>query len=81
MVENKVPVTIARGENTGRDITYYNVARKFMPAGMWHGKQRRFEYPKKELMAAGISGCCVLLQVDGNGPIIGAADYGDLHGA
>ncbi len=81
MVKDAVPIQIGRGENTGREITYYNVARKFMPAGAWHGKALRMEYPEKELMAAGVSGCCVLLQVDGNGPIIGAADYGLKHGA
>ena len=76
MVKDAMPIQIARGENSGREITYFNVARKFMPAGAWHGKALRLEYPEKELMAAGVSGCCVLLQVDGNGPIIGAADYG-----
>ena len=80
MVKDAIPIKIARGENTGREITYYNVARKFMPAGAWHGKALRLEYPEKELMAAGVSGCCVLLQVDGNGPVIGAADYGLKHG-
>ncbi len=80
MVKDAVPIDIKRGENTGKQITYFNVARKFMPAGAWHGTALRLEYPEKELMAAGVSGCCVLLQVDGNGPIIGAADYGLKHG-
>jgi hypothetical protein len=81
MVESAVPVKIGRGENTGRDITYYNVARKFMPAGKWHGDKLRLEYSKKDLLAQGVTGCCVVLQVASTGAIIGAADYGQMHGA
>ena len=41
MVAPRIDVEIARGENTGRSISYFNVARKLMPAGSWHGEAVR----------------------------------------
>ncbi len=81
MVVPKVSVEIARGENTGKKISYFNVARKLMPAGSWNGKALRIALPKKQLFVDGATGCAALLQVGGIGPIIGAASYGQMHGA
>ncbi len=80
MIVPKVSVEIARGENTGREISYFNVARKLMPAGMWHGKAARIALPKKDLFVDGATGCAALLQAGGIGPIIGAASFGEMHG-
>jgi hypothetical protein len=80
MVVPEVPVEIARGENTGRQISYFNVARKLMPAGSWHGKAMRLVLPKKDLFVDGAQGCVALLQTGGVGPIIGAAAFGQMHG-
>ena len=41
------PVTIERGENKGRTITYANPVTRVQTAGMWHGKAQRFELPRK----------------------------------
>ncbi|MDQ2633921.1 MAG: thioredoxin family protein [Pseudomonadota bacterium] len=69
------PVTIERGENKGRTITYANPVTNVQTAGMWHGSAQRFELPRSEVNKKG--GCAILLQsVDGDGlpgPIIGAA--------
>ena len=81
MVVPEISVEIARGENTGRKITYYNVTRKLMPAGMWKGKAMRVALPKKDLFVDGATGCAALLQAGGAGPILGAASYGQMHGS
>ncbi len=69
------PVTIERGENKGRTITYANPVTDIQTAGMWHGKAARFELPRSEITKKG--GCAILLQSvskDGlPGPILGAA--------
>lgn len=73
MVAPRVEVKIERGENAGRTIGYNNVVRKLMPVGMWHGEAIRLALPKTELMVDGATACAAILQVDGAGPIIGAA--------
>ncbi len=80
MVVPKISVEITRGENTGRQITYFNVARKLMPAGSWNGKAVTLSLPKKDLFVDGATGCAALLQAGGVGPILGAATFGQIHG-
>lgn len=70
-------VTIARGENRGRSITYANVVTGMRTAGVWHGETVRFELPRSEVVRQGSGGCAVLLQVVNDdevpGEILGAA--------
>ncbi len=81
MYDDPVSVPIARGENTGKTITYTNVVRKLRPIAMWKGEEMTVELPKSELMRADVSRCAVILQTelpDGlPGRILGAAaiDY------
>ena len=72
-VEPKVSVTIKRGENTGRNIDYYNVVRQMTPIGMWKGEAASFNLPKAQIVNKQTSLCVVALQVDGGGPILGCA--------
>lgn len=65
-------VQIGRGENGGRSLTYYNVVRMMMPIGQWQGEAVEISLPKTDLME-GYDGCTAILQVDGSGPILGAA--------
>jgi hypothetical protein len=69
------PVTIERGENKGKTITYANPVTGIQTAGMWHGKAARFELPRSEINQKG--GCAILLQSVNKeglpGPILGAA--------
>ncbi|HHN66814.1 MAG TPA: DUF1223 domain-containing protein [Thermopetrobacter sp.] len=69
----RATVAIARGENGGRRLTYTNVVRHLMPAGMWKGEEMRLRLPGKELFVAGASQCMAIVQMDDYGPIIGAA--------
>ena len=73
--ERRKTVTIERGENKDKTITYTNPVTDVQTAGMWHGKPARFELPRSELGKKG--GCAILLQaVDAEGlpgPILGAA--------
>jgi hypothetical protein len=74
----KVSVKIERGENTGRDITYYNVVRKLVPAGMWKGEALTLRLPKSGLLTRDCKGCVALLQTGDVGPVIGAASWGQV---
>lgn len=70
-------VEIARGENQGSTIVYWNAVSGFQSAGLWTGAEARFEMPASEIDRKGAGGCAVLLQeLAANGmpgPILGAA--------
>lgn len=75
--ERAVDVTIERGENRGKTVTYWNAVSGFHTAGMWHGDPVRIELPKSEVYKRAGGGCAVLVQRMGEGglpgPILGAA--------
>jgi len=77
-VAPEVAVKIERGENSGREVVYYNVVRKLVPAGMWHGEPVTLNLPKDDLMAECCKGCVALLQTKSVGPVIGCATWGTL---
>ncbi len=77
---DKSKVAIKRGENGGRSITYYNIVRQMIPLGRWSGDAVEIELPKSDVMGPGYDGCVVFLQVNGTGPIIGAAALDDWMG-
>ncbi len=66
-------VSIGRGENTGREITYYNVVRELVPIGMWSGKAKSFSLPRKDILQPDYDGCAVIIQAGDTGPIYGVA--------
>jgi hypothetical protein len=41
----KIPVTVQRGENRGHTLTYYDVVRRWVKLGTWHGKAANFSVP------------------------------------
>ena len=77
LAQKSEDVTILRGENHGRKITYYNVVRELTPVGKWSGKAMTLKLPRADLMRPGTDGCTVLLQLEDSGPIIGAAEMRD----
>jgi len=73
----KVLVPVERGENRGKNITYHNVVRQMVPAGMWNGKAMTITLPKDGLGLDGKRDCVALLQQGTVGKIIGAARMSD----
>jgi hypothetical protein len=68
-------VAISRGENRGKKITYSHPVREFTPIGMWKGEEMSLRLPLKDLYAIGGDCLVAMLQVEGSGPILGAAAY------
>ncbi|HEY5080903.1 MAG TPA: DUF1223 domain-containing protein [Bauldia sp.] len=77
MYDRSVTVPIARGENSGKTITYTNVVRKLRPIAMWTGAAMSVSLARSEMEQAKVDRCAVLLQTEVKGglpgPIIGAA--------
>ncbi len=60
-VAKKRVVSIARGENAGRTVSYTNVVRSLDRIGVWNGAAMHFDVPAGEIMPRG-DGYVVLLQ-------------------
>lgn len=75
-ISKAVPVSITRGENRGKEITYHNVVRGLLKVGEWNGSSRSWTVPLESVERAGVDGAVVYLQ-DGSshrpGPMLGAA--------
>jgi hypothetical protein len=80
-ISKAVPISIGRGENGGRKITYYNVVRNLLKVGDWNGTSGSWTVPLENISREGVDAAVVYVQ-DGNrdkpGPMLGAA-YTSLH--
>jgi hypothetical protein len=75
-ISKSVPITIGRGENRGREITYHNVVRNLLKVGDWNGASGSWTVPLENISREGVDAAVVYVQ-DGNrdkpGPMLGAA--------
>ena len=75
-VSKAVPISIGRGENRGREVTYYNVVRNILKVGDWNGSAGSWTVPLENVSRDGVDAAVVYVQ-DGNrekpGPMLGAA--------
>ena len=80
-VSKSVPISIGRGENRGRQVTYYNVVRTLLKVGDWNGSSGSWTVPLENIARDGVDAAVVYVQ-DGSrdkpGPMLGAA-YTSLH--
>jgi hypothetical protein len=80
-ISKAVPISIRRGENSGREVTYHNVVRNLLKIGDWDGTSGNWTVPVENVFHEGIDAAVVYVQ-DGSrerpGPMLGAA-YMQLH--
>ena len=80
-ISKAVPISIGRGENSGRQVTYYNVVRNLLKIGDWNGSSGNWTVPLESISREGVDAAVVYVQ-DGNrdkpGAMLGAA-YTSLH--
>jgi hypothetical protein len=80
-ISRAVPISISRGENSGRELTYYNVVRNLLKVGDWNGAPGNWSVPLDSIAREDIDGAVAYVQ-DGSrdrpGPMLGAA-YTSLH--
>lgn len=75
-VSGSVSVSITRGENRGRTITYTNVVRRWIKLGNWKGKSESFTIPVDAIKFDGVNAVVIILQNGTSaqpGAIIGAS--------
>ena len=75
-ISKAVPISIARGENRGRELTYYNVVRNLVKVGEWDGSAGSWTLPLDSVEHEGVDAAVAYVQ-DGSpdkpGPMLGAA--------
>jgi hypothetical protein len=75
-ISRTVPISIRRGENSGREITYHNVVRNLLKVGDWNGNSGNWTVPVENVFYEGIDAAVVYIQ-DGSsdkpGVMLGAA--------
>lgn len=75
-VSRSVPISVGRGENRGRELTYYNVVRNLVKVGDWNGNSGNWTVPLENISREGIDAAVVYVQ-DGSrerpGAMLGAA--------
>jgi hypothetical protein len=80
-ISKVVPISIARGENRGHEVTYHNVVRNLLKVGDWDGTAGNWTVPLENITREGVDAAAVYVQ-DGNherpGPMLGAA-FTSLH--
>ncbi|WP_246660402.1 thioredoxin family protein [Nitratireductor sp. XY-223] len=69
-------IDIRRGENRGRNLTYWNSVRDIQTVAMWEGEAVELDLPVSVISGDGYDGCAILLQTMKSkgvpGAIIGA---------
>jgi hypothetical protein len=78
IAKGRETVSITRGENRGKTLSYYHPVRELTPIGMWEGEAMTLRLPLKDLKTLGGDYLVALLQVENAGPILGAAQYDRL---
>jgi hypothetical protein len=68
-------VSIGRGENSGRTVTYTNVVRDLSKVGEWGGRATHYDIPANELKTPDSDGYVLVLQASSGGrlgPVLNA---------
>jgi hypothetical protein len=80
-ISKAVPISIGRGENGGRQLTYHNVVRSILKVGDWNGTSGSWTVPLENISREGVDAAVVYIQ-DGNrdkpGVMLGAS-FAPLH--
>lgn len=75
-VAKAVPIAVGRGENKGRELTYYNVVRSWLKVGDWNGTAANWTVPLENVTRDGVDAAVVYVQdgsYDKPGAMLGAA--------
>lgn len=75
VVQKEGRAEIRDGENSGRELTYYNLVRDMSAVGVWEGEAQQIRLSRKSVMWDGTERCVVLVQQGPGGPILGAAAW------
>jgi hypothetical protein len=61
-ISKSVTVSIKRGENRGKTITYFNVVRHWLKLDTWDGKAHKWSVPIRDIAADDVDRAAVMVQ-------------------
>jgi hypothetical protein len=61
-ISKAIPISIGRGENRGREITYHNVVRNLLKVGDWNGSSGSWTVPLENISHEGVDAAVVYVQ-------------------
>jgi len=70
----RAQVAVGNGENSGHTLGYRNVVRDVKAVGMWKGQPVSLDLPRAEITSAPYDAIAVVVQQNGYGRILGAAE-------
>lgn len=73
-LDRKHDVSVKRGENSGKKLSYHNVVRKIAHLGNWDGTPARLTLDLEMIRALGRDGCALVVQKKGYGDIVAALE-------
>lgn len=82
LIKQKGAVSIGRGENRNREVTYTNIVRELRPLGDWNGDRMVVKLSKSDIMSGDANGFAIVLQTKHNrrpSNILGAAIWTDAE--
>src|SRR4029077_13402842 len=71
IAKEKETVSVTRGENRGRNLSYHHPVRELSPVGMWKGEAMTLRLPLKDLKTMGGDCLIAMVQVENSGPVLG----------
>jgi hypothetical protein len=71
---SRATVPIGSGENSGHTLSYRNVVRDVKAVGMWKGQAVSLDLPRAEMTSGPYDAVAVVVQQNGYGRILGAAE-------
>jgi hypothetical protein len=70
----RTQVAVGNGENSGHTLGYRNIVRDVKAVGMWKGQPVSLDLPRAEMASAPYDAIAVVVQQNGYGRILGAAE-------
>ena len=72
--DEKHTTDVKRGENAGRELSYYNVVRELRKLGTWQGSKLEISLDLGDGQQQSQGGCAIIVQEGETGRILGAAE-------
>lgn len=73
VIQKNAHVTIKRGENAGKTLSYANVVRELVPVGVWDGTPKSLQVASASVMQPEGEEQVIIVQNSTSGEIVGAA--------
>jgi hypothetical protein len=72
VIQKRADVSVTRGENGGKTLTYFNIVREMVPVGVWEGSAKTLQLASASIIRPESEELGIIVQDNSNGEIIAA---------